>query len=42
MEFIKEKDAMVLRNGIPPLDSYEMREPADLWKWENSKKRKGF
>jgi len=42
VEFIKGEEEKVLRKGIATVDSYEVREPADLWKWENSKKRKGL
>ena len=42
VEFIKGEEEKVLRKGIAALDSYEVREPADPWKWENSKKRKGL
>jgi hypothetical protein len=39
---IKGEEEKMLRKGIATLDSYEVSEPADLWKWENSRKRKGL
>jgi hypothetical protein len=42
VEFIKTEEKKVLRKGIATLDSYEVRETADLWKWENSKIERDF